>query len=78
MYSIRVTVPIRWKLTLWICIALLGSAPLTWREWVEHHPPEIAILAVIHFVFVFVAVVLLTYLAQWFLRGIRRGKSDLR
>jgi hypothetical protein len=42
-------------------IALFGAALLTWREWVEHHPPEIAIVAVIHFVFVFAAVALLVF-----------------
>ena len=32
--------------------ALSGSeAFLAWREWVKHHPPEIVIVALIHFVF---------------------------
>jgi hypothetical protein len=26
---------------------------LTWREWVEHHPPEIVIVTVLHFIVVF-------------------------
>jgi hypothetical protein len=47
-------------------------ALLTWQEWVEHHPPEIAIVAVLHLVFAFTAIALLVYARQWFRRG--RGK----
>jgi hypothetical protein len=56
-------------------IALAGSALLTWREWVEHHPPEIAILAMIHFMFVSAAIALLVYAGQWFGRS-RRAKPS--
>ena len=45
-------------------IALAGSAVLTWREWVEHRPPESAIVALIHFVFVLAAIALLDYAGQ--------------
>ncbi|MES1257794.1 MAG: hypothetical protein ABUS51_05170 [Acidobacteriota bacterium] len=41
---------------LWLAVA--GSAFLTWREWVKHHPPEIAIVELIHFVFVLAAIAL--------------------
>jgi hypothetical protein len=34
------------------------------REWVEHHRPEIAIVALIHFVFVLTAMSLLVYTGQ--------------
>ena len=49
-----------------VLVALALSAVLTWREWVEHHPPEIAIVAVMHFVIVLVVLALLAYTAQWF------------
>jgi hypothetical protein len=48
--------------------ALAGAALLTGREWVEHHPPEIAIVALIHFVFVLAAIALFVYTGQWFTR----------
>jgi hypothetical protein len=51
-----------------VLVAFLASTVLTWREWVEHHPPEIAIIAVLHFVFVLVAVALLVRGVQFFLR----------
>jgi hypothetical protein len=47
-----------------LLIALVGSGVLTWREWEEHHPPEIAIVAVIHFVFVMAVIAILVYFAQ--------------
>jgi hypothetical protein len=46
--------------------AVAGAALLTWVEWVKHHPPEIAIVAAIHFVFVFALIALLVYIGQWF------------
>jgi hypothetical protein len=46
--------------------AVAGAALLTWWEWVEHHPPEILVLALIHFVFVFAAVALVVRIGQWF------------
>ena len=49
-----------------LLIALVASGVLTWREWVGHHPPEIAIVAVIHFVFVLAVIALLIYFGQWF------------
>jgi phage shock protein PspC (stress-responsive transcriptional regulator) len=39
---------------------------LTWWEWVEHHPPEIVIVALVHFVFLFAVIALLVYVGLWF------------
>lgn len=47
-----------------LLVALAASIVLTWREWVEHHPPEIALIATMHFVFVFALIVLLGDCAQ--------------
>jgi membrane-anchored protein YejM (alkaline phosphatase superfamily) len=52
-----------------LLLALAGSAWLTWQEWVKHHPPEIAIVAVLHFSFVLIAIALLVYAGQWFSCG---------
>ena len=51
-------------------IALAATALLTWREWVEHHPPEIVIVAFLHFAFVFAAIGLAVYALQRFGRKI--------
>jgi len=59
-----------------LLLALVGSALLTWQEWVERHPPEIAIVALIHFVFVLAAIALLVYMGQWLSRSL--GKSGKR
>jgi hypothetical protein len=36
-------------------ILLIVAIPtlLTWREWAEHHPPEIVIVTILHFIVVF-------------------------
>lgn len=47
-----------------LLVALAASIVRTWREWVEHHPPEIALIATMHFVFVFALIGLLVYGAQ--------------
>ncbi len=49
-----------------LLLALAGSGVLTWREWVEHHPPEIVIVGLVHFVFVFAVIALLVYAGLWF------------
>ena len=49
-----------------LLIAFVGSAVLTWWEWVEHHPPDILIVALVHFVFVFAVIALLVYVGLWF------------
>lgn len=53
-------------------LAVAGSALLTWMEWEEHHPPEIALIAVIHFVFVLAVIALLVLAGQWFSRSHRK------
>jgi hypothetical protein len=55
-----------------LLVALAAAAVLTWREWVEHHPPEIALIAVIHFIFVFALIAALVYCAQ------RLGKKAVK
>jgi hypothetical protein len=49
-----------------LLVAVVGSALLTWWGWVEHHPPEIVIMALIHFVFVFAVIALVVYVGQRF------------
>jgi hypothetical protein len=49
--------------------AVAGATLLTWWEWVEHHPPEIAIVALIHLVFVLAAIGLCVYIWGWFSRS---------
>jgi hypothetical protein len=52
-----------------LCIAVVGAALLTWWEWVEHHPPEIAVVALVHFVFVLIVIALVVYIGQRFSRS---------
>jgi hypothetical protein len=47
-----------------ILIAIVGSAVMTWWFWIEHHPSEIASVALIHFVFVMTLIALFVYVAQ--------------
>lgn len=49
-----------------LLLAFVGSAVLTWWEWVEHHPPDILIVGLVHFVFVFAVIALLVYVGLWF------------
>jgi hypothetical protein len=58
-----------------LCIAVIGAALLTWLEWIKHHPPEIVIVALMHFVFVLIVIALVVYIGprvyigQWFSRS---------
>jgi hypothetical protein len=65
---------VRW---LWatrkLSIAILGSALLDWREWVEHHPPEIVLIAFIHFAFVLAAIALVVRIGQWSSRSDKKS-----
>jgi hypothetical protein len=61
-----------------LVVAVMGSAVLTWREWVEHHPPEIVLLALIHFVFVLAAIAVLVFVWQWFGRRDRAPSGSQR
>jgi len=54
-------------------VAFAGAALLTWWEWVEHHPPEIAVVALIHFVFVLAAIALAVHIGRWFSRSDKRS-----
>jgi hypothetical protein len=54
-----------------LLVAVAGAVLLTWREWVEHHPPEIAVVALIHFVFVLAAIALVVQIGRWFGRSRR-------
>jgi len=60
-----------WKLA----VAFVISALLTWREWVEHHPPEIVLVAVLHFAVVWIALLLIVQIARWLGRK-RRHKNS--
>jgi hypothetical protein len=48
--------------------AVAGSALLTWWEWIEHHPPDLVIVELVHFAFVFGAIALFVYVRQRFSR----------
>ena len=52
-----------------LSVAVVGSAVLTWREWVTNHPPEIALVAIIHFVFVLAVIALAVQIGRWFSRS---------
>jgi len=59
-----------WLWATWRLIAtIVGAALLTWLEWAEHHPPDIAIVALIHFVFVLIAIALIVQIGRWFGRA---------
>jgi hypothetical protein len=60
-----------------VLLALLVSAVMTRQERVKHHPPEIALIAVIHFALVLVAVALLVYAGNYFPRGNRKSQGGL-
>lgn len=47
-------------------VALVLAGGLTWREWAEHHPPEIVIVALLHFIFVFALIAVLVLAGQRF------------
>lgn len=46
--------------------ALAGSALLDRLEWIEHHPPQMVVVALIHFVLVLAAIALFVPIGQWF------------
>ncbi len=55
-----------WGLGAWRpWLAIAGSAILTWREWVTHHPPEIVLIAVIHFIFVLLLIAIPFNVIRW-------------
>lgn len=56
-------------------VAVAAAALLTWWEWVEHHPPEIALIALIHLAFVLAAIALIVRIGQSFSRGDKRSST---
>ncbi len=58
-----------------VLVAVAGAAVLTWWEWVEHHPPDIAVVALIHLVFVSAAVALVVQAGRWLGRGGHKSRS---
>ena len=52
-----------------LCAAF--ATVLTWVEWIEHHPPEIVIIAVLHFLLVLATLAILIFAMRWFGRAIR-------
>jgi hypothetical protein len=58
-----------------LLIAIAGSTLLTWREWVEHHPPEILIVALIHFLFALIVIALVVFVGGWLNRGDNKSTS---
>jgi hypothetical protein len=54
-----------------LLMVMVVTILLTWREWIEHHPPEIALIFFLHFIFVFAIAALLTYALQQIKRMVR-------
>jgi len=52
-----------------LLVALVGAALLTWWEWEERHPQDIAVTALIHFVFVLSVLAMLVPIGRWLRRG---------
>ena len=50
-----------------------GSGFADLVEWVKHHPPQIAVVALIHFVFVLAAVALAVHVGRWFSSSNKRS-----
>ena len=65
-YPAEMAAPLRW--TIRLLIAIVGAALLTWREWEEHHPPEIALIALIHFAFMLIVIAIVICIGRWFSR----------
>src|SRR6476661_1651147 len=51
-----------------------GAGLLTWQEWIEHHPPNMALIALIHFVFVWILVAIAVHIVRW----LRSGRRSFR
>jgi len=58
-----------------LLLALVATTLLTWGEWVEHHPPDIVVVALIRFVFVLAAIAVIVFIAQRFGLATRRGRN---
>ena len=60
-----------------LLVVVAGSALLTWWEWIEHHPPDLAIVELVHFFFVFAVTALLVYIGQRRNRNSKKSLSEL-
>ena len=49
-----------------VLIALAVSVVLDYMEWVEHHPPVMAIIVVLHFLFVWVPLAIVVWIWRRF------------
>jgi hypothetical protein len=49
-----------------LILAIVGSALLDWLEWREHHPPDMVLVALVHFVFALALVAFVVYIWQGF------------
>lgn len=47
-----------------VLIALALSAGLDWMEWALHHPPDMAVVVLMHFLFALAIVALSTFVWQ--------------
>lgn len=47
-------------------LAIVLSALLDWFEWTHHHPPDMAFVALVHFVFTLALVALVVWVRQGF------------
>ena len=47
-----------------VLMAVSAAVFLTWREWAQLHPPQILIVALMHFAFVLTAIGFLVYSLQ--------------
>ena len=56
-------------------VAFAASALLTWQEWAKNHPPEIVLIAFIHFLFVLVVLAFVFHIARGITREIRQSSS---
>ena len=49
-----------------LILAIVLSALLDWLEWTHHHPPDMALVALVHFVFALALVALGVYVWRGF------------
>ena len=52
-----------------LMLVLSITVVLTCGEWIEHRPPEIALIALIHLVFVLTALGVVLSLGRWLRKG---------
>jgi len=52
-----------------LSLAIVLSALLDWLEWTHHHPPDMPLVALVHFVFALALVALGVYVWRGFARS---------